>query len=135
MHSYLASAHVNIINDIYTLYLLLFEASFHCVYVCFIYLFFYPQWLSCIWLLVISRTAWMLQASLSFTISLNLLKFRSIKSLMLSNDFILCHLLLLLTSIFLSIRVFSNDLVIASDSQNIRDQYQSYQWIFWVDFL
>ena len=30
MPCYLDSAYVNIINDIYSLYLLLFEASFHC---------------------------------------------------------------------------------------------------------
>ena len=50
-------------------------------------------------------------ASLSFTISWSLLKFISIKSVMLSNHLILCHPLLL-TSIFPSIRVFSNKLVL-----------------------
>ena len=39
-------------------------------------------------------------ASLSFTISQNLLKFTSIELVMLSNDLILCCLLLLLSSIF-----------------------------------
>ena len=48
------------------------------------------------------------QASLSFTISQNLLKLISIKSVIPSNHFILCHPLLLLPSIFPSIRVFSN---------------------------
>ena len=38
-----------------------------------------------------------------------MLKFMSIHSLMLSNHFILCHPLLLLLSIFPSIRVFSNE--------------------------
>ena len=37
---------------------------------------------------------------------------RSIKSVMLSNHLILCHPLLLLPSIFLSIRVFSNELTL-----------------------
>ena len=46
------------------------------------------------------------QASLSFTISQSLLRFMSIESVMLSNHVILCHPLLLLPSIFPSIRVF-----------------------------
>ena len=46
------------------------------------------------------------QASLPFTISLSLLKLMSIEMLMPSR-YILCHLLLLLPSIFPSIRVFS----------------------------
>ena len=45
------------------------------------------------------------QASLSFTISLNLLKLMSIELVMPSNHFILCCPLLLLPSIFPSIRV------------------------------
>ena len=48
------------------------------------------------------------QASLSFTISRSLLKFMSIESVMPSNHLILCHPLLLLPSVFPSIRVFSN---------------------------
>ena len=46
---------------------------------------------------------------LSFTISQSLLKLRSIESVMPSNHLILCHPLFLLPSIFLSIRVFSNE--------------------------
>ena len=49
------------------------------------------------------------QASLSITNSQSSLKPMSIKSVMPSNHFILCHLLLLLPSIFLRIRVFSNE--------------------------
>ena len=49
------------------------------------------------------------QASLSFTISWNLLIFISIESTMPSNHLILCHLLLLLPSIFPSIQVFLNE--------------------------
>ena len=52
------------------------------------------------------------QASLSFTISLNLLKLMSIEWMMPSNHLILCCLLLLLPSIFPSIRVFSNELAL-----------------------
>ena len=50
------------------------------------------------------------QASLSFTISQSLLKIMSIESVMPSNQLILCCPLLLLSSIFPSIRVFSNEL-------------------------
>ena len=49
------------------------------------------------------------QVSLSFTISWSLLKLMSIESVMPSNPLILCHPLLLLPSIFPSIRVFSNE--------------------------
>ena len=49
------------------------------------------------------------EASLSFTISLSLFKLMSIESMMSSNHLILCHALLLLLSIFPSIRVFSNE--------------------------
>ena len=49
------------------------------------------------------------QASLSITNSWSLLKFMSTESVMRSNHLILCHPLLLLPSIFLSIRIFSND--------------------------
>ena len=49
------------------------------------------------------------QASLSFTISQSWLKLISIELVMLSNHLILCHSLLLLSSTFPSIRVFSNE--------------------------
>ena len=49
------------------------------------------------------------QASLSITKSWSLLKLISIESVMPSNHLILCHHLLLLPSIFPSIRVFSNE--------------------------
>ena len=49
------------------------------------------------------------QASPSFTISQSLLKFMSVESVMLSDRLFLCHPLLLLPSIFPSIRVFSNE--------------------------
>ena len=50
-----------------------------------------------------------LQASLSITNSRSLLKLMSIESVMPSNHLMFCHPLLLLPSIFLSIRVFSNE--------------------------
>ena len=52
------------------------------------------------------------QASLSFAISWSLLKLMSIESVIRSNHLILCHPLLLLSSIFPSIRVFSNESVL-----------------------
>ena len=48
----------------------------------------------------------------SVTNSQSLLKLMSIESVMPSNHLILCHHLLLLSSIFASIRVFSNELVL-----------------------
>ena len=51
------------------------------------------------------------QASLSITNSRSLLKLMSIESVMPSNHLILCRPLLLLPSIFPSIRVFSNESV------------------------
>ena len=53
-----------------------------------------------------------LQSSLSFTISQSLLRFISTESVILSNCVILCHPLLLLPSVFPSIRVFSHELVL-----------------------
>ena len=52
------------------------------------------------------------QASLSITNSWSLLKLVSIESVMPSNHLILCCLFLLLSSIFPSIRVFSNESVL-----------------------
>ena len=52
------------------------------------------------------------QASLSITTSQNLLKLMSIESVMPSNHLILCRPLLLLPSIFPSIRAFSNESVL-----------------------
>ena len=59
----------------------------------------------------IFETPWTVacQASLSFTISWSLLKLMFIESVMPSNHLILCHPLLLLPSIFPSIRVFSSE--------------------------
>ena len=49
------------------------------------------------------------QASLSFTISWSLLKLMSIELVMTSNHLILCHPLLLLPSVFPSMRVFAKE--------------------------
>ena len=53
-----------------------------------------------------------LQASLSITSSQSLLKLMSIALVMPSNHLILCHTLLLLPSIFPSIRIFSDESVL-----------------------
>ena len=84
------------------------------------------------------------QASLSITSSQSLLKLMSIESVMSSNHLILCHPLLLLPSIFPSIRVFSNesDLCIRwpeywSSSVNPSNEYSgliSFR-IDWLDLL
>ena len=69
------------------------------------------QSLSCVQL---SATPWTAarQASLSFTISWSLLKFMSFESLMPSSHLIRCQSLLLPSSIFPSIRVFSSESVL-----------------------
>ena len=69
------------------------------------------MWLSQVWLFATSWTATH-QASLSITNSRSLLKLMSIKSVMPSNPLTFCHPLLLLPSIFPSIRVFSNKSVL-----------------------
>ena len=66
------------------------------------------QSLSCVWLFATPWTA-ACQASLSITNSRSLPKTMSTESVMSSNHLILCHPLLLLPSIFPSIRVFSNE--------------------------
>ena len=50
--------------------------------------------------------------TLSFTVSQSLFKLKSIELMMPSNHLILCHLLLLLPSVFPSIRAFSNEPVL-----------------------
>ena len=69
------------------------------------------QWLSCVRLFA---TPWTVarQASLSITNSQSLLKLMSIESVIPSSHLILCCPLLLLPSIFPSIRVFSNESVL-----------------------
>ena len=69
---------------------------------------FHSVQFSCIWLFA---TPWAAarQASLSITNSLSPPKFMSIESVVPSNYLILCRPLLLLPSIFPSVRVFSNE--------------------------
>ena len=68
------------------------------------------QSLGHVWLFATPWTA-ASQASLSFTVSQSLIKLMSIESVMPSNH-LLCRSLLLLPSVFPSIRVFSNDLAL-----------------------
>ena len=75
------------------------------------------QSLSHVWLFATPWTA-ACQTSLSFTISLSLLRLMSIESVMPSNHLILCCPLLL-PSVFPSIRVFSSDQFFASGDQSI----------------
>ena len=67
------------------------------------------------------QTPWTVarQASLSFTISQSLLKLTSVESMIPSNHLILCRPLLLLPSIFPSIRVFPMSQLFASGGQSI----------------
>ena len=93
------------------------------------------QLLSCIWLFVTPWTA-ACQASLSITNSWSLPKLMSIELVIPSNHLILCHPLLLLSSIFPSIKVFANESVLCirwpkywsfsvniSPSNNIQDWF------------
>ena len=117
------------------------SATFSAKTVCFIVV----QSVSCVWLFVMPWTA-ACQVSLSFTISWCLLKLISIESVMPSNYFMLCRTLLLLPSIFSSIRVFYNELVL----QIMWPKYWSFSFsispsneylgltsfkIDWLDFL
>ena len=76
------------------------------------------QSLSCVRLFVTPWTA-ARQASLSITNSWSSLKLMSIESVMPSNHLILCHPLLLLPSIFPSIRVFQMSQFFASGGHSI----------------
>ena len=71
-------------------------------------------WLFSLSVLSDSATPWTEahQASLSFTISWSLLKLTSIESMMTSNHLSLCRPILLLPSIFPSIRVVSNEIAL-----------------------
>ena len=87
--------------------------SYSIVYVCTasslpIHFFSSVQLLRRVWLFSTPWTA-ACQASLSITNAQSLLKLTSIESVMPSDHLILCHPLLLLPSIFLSFRVFSNE--------------------------
>ena len=95
------------------------------------------QSLSCVQLF---KTPWKAarQASLSFTISQSLLKLMSIESVMPSNHLILCHPILLLPSIFPSIKAFSNESALrikVAKGLELQLQHPSFQCIIKVYFL
>ena len=80
------------------------------------------QSFSHVWLFAAPWTA-AHQASLSFTISHSLIKLTSIESVMAFNHLILCLPILLLPSVFPSIRVFSNESVLS-----MRPKYGSFSF-------
>ena len=96
------------------------------------------QLLSRVWLFV---TPWAAahQASLPITNSRSLLKLMSIESVMPSNCLIFCRPLLLLPSIFPSIRQglfkWVNSLHQVAKVLEFQLQHHSFQWIFRTDFL
>ena len=103
------------------------------------------QLLSRVWLFVMPWTA-ACQASLSFTLSWSLLKLMSIELVMPSNHLILCCPLLLLPSIFPSIRVISNESALrirwpkywrfsVSPSNEYSGLISFMIWKFWFDLL
>ena len=94
------------------------------------------QSLSHVWLFATPGTV-ARQASLSITNSQSLLKLMSFEPVMPSNHLILCCPLLLLPSVFPSIRVFYNE---SSSHQvakvlELQSQHQSFHCIFRTDFL
>ena len=97
-----------------TLYLVLHMPFSPCAWKNMVYIFYLKaafssvQSLSCVWLFATPWTA-ARQASLAITNSRSLLKLMSIESVMPSNHLIFCRPLLLLPSIFPSIRVFSSE--------------------------
>ena len=92
-------------------------------------------------------TPWTAARQASLSISQSLLKLMSIESVMPSNCLILCYLLLLLLSVFPSIRVFSNESVLCirwpefwSFSFSIRPSSEysgliSLGWTGWISIL
>ena len=77
------------------------------------------------------------QAPLSFTVSWSLLKLMSIESVMLSNHLLFCHPLLLLPSVFPSLKVFSKTCLKVLELQFSINPSNEYSGLisFRVDFL
>ena len=108
-----------------------------------IFCLFVYQLLSHVLLFVILWTATH-QAPPSFSVFWSLFRFMSIKLVMLSNHLILCCRLLLLSSIFPSIRFFSNELALCIRRPNYWNFSNSpsteYSWLIsfridWFDLL
>ena len=95
---------VNYIKILNYINLIFYLWKIHSIYVSVVV----AESLNCVWLFV---TPWTVahQASLSFTISWNMLKFMFVELVMLSNHLILCHSFFLLSLILPSIRVFSSE--------------------------
>ena len=83
-----------------------------------------------------SATPWTAahQASLSITNSWSLLRLMSVESVMPSNHLILCHPLLLLPSIFPSVRVFSSESVLCISPSNEHSGLITF-WTDWLDLF
>jgi len=99
--------------------------------------FLVVQSLSQVWLFATPWTA-ALQASLSFTIFRSLLRLMSIELMKPFNHLILCCPLLLLPSVFPSIRVFSRESALCIKWPKVSEfqlPHQYFQWVFRVDFL
>ena len=99
--------------------------------------FLVVQSLSQVWLFATPWTA-ALQASLSFTIFRSLLKLMSVELMKPFNHLILCCPLLLLPSVFPSIRVFSRESALCIKWPKVSEfqlPHQYFQWVFRVDFL
>ena len=94
------------------------------------------QSLSHVWLFVTPWTA-ACQASLFITNSRSWLKFMFTESVMPSNHLILCNPLLLMPSIFSSIRAFSNESALCTRWPKywFQLQHQSFQWTPRTDLL
>ena len=92
------------------------------------------QLLTCVQLFGTLWTA-VQQASLSFTVSQSLLKLMSLESMLPSNQLILFHPLLLMPSIFPSIKVFFNELALCIKGLELQLLHQSFQWTFRVDWF
>ena len=92
------------------------------------------QSLSHVWLHVNPQTA-ACQVPLFFTISRGLLKFMSLELVMPANHLILCFPLLLLPLIFISIRVFLNELAICNRWPNYRSFSFSISYFFQSSIL
>ena len=102
---------LSIFSVLYVYELYLIEAAQQQWHISSFFFYFWNlvQSLSHVWLFVTPWTA-AHQASLSVTISCSLFKLMSLELMIPSNHLILCHSLLLLPSIFPSIRVFSQEL-------------------------
>ena len=98
--------------------------------------FIVVQSLSCVWLFVTPWTA-ARQASLFITNSWNMLKLMSIESVMLFSHLALCCPLSSLLQSSPAPGSFLVSQFFESGGQSIgfQLQYQSFQWIFWIDFL